>query len=120
MNQPHSEHARRSAEFAQAMREVRNRRTILQGIGFLLIGPFAVHILAKRASSTTEWLTVFAVATGVVAALLWSLRRPSIWKFPRAEGTTPPRWLEHLERPVDRDLNESQNGGELHDRWLDG
>ena len=58
MQHPHPEHAQRSAEFAQAMREVRNRRTTLHGIGFLLVGPFTVHMLAKRASSTTEWLAV--------------------------------------------------------------
>ena len=120
MQQPHPENARRTAELAEAMREARNRGTILQGIGFLLIGPFSVHMLATRASSTSEWLVVFAVATVVVAALLWSLRKPSLWKFPRPEGTTPPRWLEHLERPVNLDLNEPDNGGKLHDRWLDG
>ena len=60
------------------------------------------------------------VAVGVVAALLWSLRKPSIWKFPRPEGTIPPRWLESLERPIDQDEHERENGAQLHDHWLDG
>jgi hypothetical protein len=120
VTQRRPEQAQRTADLAEALREVRNRQTIGMGIGFLLYGPFIVHVLATRATSTSQWLATSAVATGVVVALLLSLRKPSIWKFPRSEGTTPPRWLESLESPVDPVSNDPENGGEVHDRWLDG
>jgi hypothetical protein len=112
--------SQRSLNHTEIMQRVRNRRTIAHGIGFLLLGPLAVHILSKRATHASEWLAVAVLATGVVLVLLWSLRESFTWKLPRSVGSTPPRWFESLERKVDPERDLPQTDGKLYDRWLDG
>lgn len=101
VNRNRLEEAQRTVDHTELMHRLRNRRTIARGIGFLLIGPFAVHILATRATRTREWLAVAVLAVGVVVVLLWSLRGSFVWKLPRSVWKTPPRWFELLERRVE-------------------
>ena len=120
MNPDRFEQWQRIVNHTGIIERERNRRTIAHGIGFLLLGPFAVHILSKRATQTSEWLAVAALAVGVVVVLIWSLRESFVWRLPRSVGITPPRWFESLERKVDPERDLPQNDDKLYDRWLDG
>jgi hypothetical protein len=120
MNPHRLKETRRTVYDTELMHRLGNRQTIARGIGFLLIGPFAVHILSKRATHTSEWLAVAALAAGVVLVLLWSLRESFTWKLPRSVGITPPRWFGSLERRIGPERDFPQDDGKLYDRWLDG